>query len=174
MSGLNFGIRSKNPMPWDPANFTLNFSFNRQSKNDPTTEYENTDDYRGSLQYSYSPRIRPLKPSSRRVDLETNWLPSQISFLTTMSRYYHEQQTRSEIDAGVKLPVQVGKNFLWDRQLNIAWSPIRSLSLTFSSNTSARIEEPFGAVSKPGLPPDLHRLLPRALQPDTGARFPDR
>ena len=70
-------------------------------------------------------------------DWEFNWLPSQISFLTTMSRYYHEEQTRSEIDAGVRLPVQVGKNFLWDSQLNLAWSPLRSLSLTFSSNTSA-------------------------------------
>ena len=67
VSGLNFGVRSKNPMPWDPANFTLNFSFNRQSKADPTTEYENTDDYRGSLQYSYAPRIKPLKPFARMV-----------------------------------------------------------------------------------------------------------
>ncbi|WP_304801515.1 cell surface protein SprA [Paramuribaculum intestinale] len=158
VSGLNFGVRSKNPMPWDPANFTLNFSFNRQSKADPTTEYENTDDYRGSLQYSYAPRIKPLKPFARMVgrrksmkflsDWEFNWLPSQISFLTTMSRYYHEEQTRSEIDAGVRLPVQVGKNFLWDRQLNLAWSPLRSLSLTFSSNTSARIDEPIGAVNR--------------------------
>ena len=158
VSGLNFGVRSKNPMPWDPANFTVNFSFNRQSKADPTTEYENTDDYRGSLQYSYAPRIKPLKPFARMVgrrksmkflsDWEFNWLPSQISFLTTMSRYYHEEQTRSEIDAGVRLPVQVGKNFLWDRQLNLAWSPLRSLSLTFSSNTSARIDEPIGAVNR--------------------------
>ncbi len=158
VSGLNFGVRSKNPMPWDPANFTVNFSFNRQSKADPTTEYENTDDYRGSLQYSYAPRIKPLKPFARMVgrrksmkflsDWEFNWLPSQISFLTTMSRYYHEEQTRSEIDAGVRLPVQVGKNFLWDRQLNLAWSPLRSLSLTLSSNTSARIDEPIGAVNR--------------------------
>ncbi len=29
---------------------------------DPTTEYENTNDYRGSFQYSYSPYIKPLKP----------------------------------------------------------------------------------------------------------------
>jgi len=25
VSGLNFDIKSKNPMPWDPANFTFNF-----------------------------------------------------------------------------------------------------------------------------------------------------
>lgn len=166
ISGLNFGIRSKNPMPWDPANFTVNFSFNRQRKSDPTTEYEHTDDYRGSLQYLYSPRVRPIKPfssiksknSSLKFfkDWELNWLPNSISFLTTMSRYYYEQQTRSDIDAGMKLPVQVSKNFFWDRQLSISWSLTKSLSLSFTSNTSARIEEPVGAVNKK-LFPDRYR-----------------
>ena len=28
ISGLKFDIQSKNPMPWDPANFTFNYSFN--------------------------------------------------------------------------------------------------------------------------------------------------
>lgn len=158
ISGLNFDIRSKNPMPWDPANFTLNFSFNKQAKSDPTTEYENTNDYRGSFQYSYSPRVKGLKPFGRIktenknlrffTDWELNWLPSSISFLTTMSRYYYEQQTRSEIDNGFQLPVQVSKNFLWDRQLNLSWALTKSLSFNFTSNTSARIEEPVGAVNK--------------------------
>ena len=158
ISGLNFGIQSKNPMPWDPANFTFNFSFNKQSKSDPTTEYENANDYRGSFQYSYSPRIRGLRPFGRIKskskhlkfikEWEFNWLPNSISFLTTMSRYYYEQQTRSDIDNGFVLPVQVSKNFLWDRQLSLSWALTKSLSFTFTSNTSARIEEPIGAVNK--------------------------
>lgn len=65
-----------------------------------------------------------------------------------MSRYYYEQQTRSEIDQTFKLPVSVSKNFLWDRQLDISWNLTKSLNLTFMSNTSARIEEPSGAVNK--------------------------
>ena len=85
-------------MPWDPANFTINFSFSRQSKHDPTTEYENTNDYRGSLQYSYSPYIKGAKPfafiKSKNKNLkffkewDLRWAPDNISFLTTMSRYY--------------------------------------------------------------------------------------
>lgn len=62
LTGLNFDVKSTNPMPWDPANFTLNFSFNKSRKVDPTTEYENTDDYRGSFQYTYTPYIKPFKP----------------------------------------------------------------------------------------------------------------
>lgn len=158
ISGLNFGVKSKRPMPWDPANFTLNFSFNKQSKSDPTTEYENTNDYRGSFQYSYSPYIKGLKPfgwiKSKNKNLkmlkewEINYLPNNISFLTTMSRYYYEQQTRSETDVDFQLPVAVSKNFLWDRQLSLTWNLTKTINLSFNSNTSARIEEPVGAVNR--------------------------
>lgn len=158
LSGVNFDIHRDQPMPWDPGNFTLNFSFNKQSKVDPTTEYENTNDYRGSLQYSYSPIFKPLKPfsfikSKNRnlkflTDFELTYLPNNISFLTTMSRYYYEQQTRSETDVMFQLPVSVSKNFLWDRQLNLTWNLTKNLNFTFSSNTSARIEETAGAVNR--------------------------
>ncbi len=166
ISGLKFDVKSKNPMPWDPANFTVNFSFTKQSKNDPTTEYENTNDYRGSLAYSYSPFIKPFKPFGKVKgkgknarflrDWELQWLPNNISFLTTMSRYYYEQQTRSEADVMFQLPVSVSKNWLWDRQLSLSWNITKSLQLSFNSNTSARIEETVGAVNKK-LFPDKYR-----------------
>ena len=166
ISGLKFDVQSKNPMPWDPANFTLNFSFTKQAKNDPTTEYENTNDYRGSFAYSYSPFIKPFKPfknlkgKSKNAkflkDWELQWLPNNISFLTSMSRYYYEQQTRSETDVDFQLPVSVSKNWLWDRQLSLTWNLTKSLSLSFNSNTSARIEETVGAVNRK-LFPDRYR-----------------
>lgn len=159
ISGLKFDVQSENPMPWDPSNFTFNFSFNKQSKVDPTTEYENTNDYRGSLQYSYSPLVPGFKPFNSLInsknrnlkfikDWEINYLPTSISFMTTMSRYYYEQQTRSERDVMFQLPVSVSKNFLWDRQFNLTWNITKSLNLSFTSNTSARIEETTGAVNR--------------------------
>lgn len=158
VSGLRFDVKSKNPMPWDPANFTVNFSFSKQAKNDPTTEYENTNDYRGSFGYNYSPYIKPFKPfkfiksknkNARFVkDWELQWLPNNISFLTSMNRHYYEQQTRSETDVMFQLPVSVSKNWLWDRQLSVTWNLTKSLQMSFNSNTSARIEETVGAVNK--------------------------
>ena len=158
ISGLKFDVKSKNPMPWDPANFTFNFSFNKQSKTDPTTEYENTNDYRGSFQYSYTPYVKGLRPfsfiksKSKHAkflkEWEFNYLPTNISFLTTMSRYYYELQTRSETDVDFQLPVSVSKNFIWDRQLALSWNLTKSLSVNFNSNTSARIDEPIGAVNR--------------------------
>ncbi|MDE6010037.1 MAG: cell surface protein SprA, partial [Muribaculaceae bacterium] len=166
VSNLRFNVTSQTPMPWDPSNFTLAFSFNKQRNFDPTTEYEYTNDYRGSFQYSYSPMIRPLKPfaglksDSKNAkflkEWQINWLFNNLSFLTSMTRYYWEQQTRSEVDVDFQLPVQVSKNFYWNRQLSLTWNLLPSLNFSFSSNTTARIEEAVGAVNKK-LFPDKYR-----------------
>lgn len=161
-------------MPWDPANFTINFSFNKQSKTDPTTEYENTNDYRGSLQYSYTPYLKGVKPfsfiksKSKHMkffkDWEFNYLPSNITFLTTISRYYYEMQTRSETDVDFQLPVSVSKNFIWDRQLSLTWNLTKSLTFNFNSNTSARIEETMGAVNRKLFPDKYKEWKDTVLQ----------
>lgn len=158
LSNFKFNVQSKKPMPWDPANFQATFSYNKQSNNDPVTAYENTNDYRGNLQYSYSPVFKPLKPfawvkgkgkGARFLqEWEVNWLFNNLTVYSGINRYYYEQQTRSEVDVDFQLPVQVSKNFNWDRQLSLTWNVIRSLNLSFSSNTVARIEESLGAVNR--------------------------
>ena len=168
ISGLKFDVKTmKNPMPWDPANFSFSYSFNKQHLNDPENEYENTNDYRGSMQYSWTPYAKPFKPFSYFIDeknkpmkffrdWELHWLPNNISFSTNISRYYYEQQTRNETGIDVELPISVSKNFLWDRQFALSWNFTKSLSLSFNSNTSAHIMEPIGQVNR-RLFPDEYR-----------------
>ena len=166
VSGLKFDVQSKNPMPWDPANFTFSYSSNKQRNNDPNNEFENTSDYRGSFQYNYTPYFKPFKPfkglksKSKNAkflkDWELNWLPQNINFNTNMSRYYYEQRERNTTDVQVELPISVSKNFLWDRQFAITWNFTKSLSMSFNSNTTAHVDEPMGAVNKK-LFPDRYR-----------------
>ncbi|MDE6342609.1 MAG: cell surface protein SprA, partial [Muribaculaceae bacterium] len=116
--------------------------------------------------YSYSPYFKPWKPFEKiegksklqkfLKEWQLNWLFNNLTFFTSMSRHYYEQQTRSEVDVTMQLPVQVSKNFLWDRQLSLNWNPTQSLTLSFQSNTVARIEETIGAVNKK-LFPDKYR-----------------
>ena len=158
ISGLNFGVSSKNPMPWDPSNFTLSYSSNKQRNNDPNNVFENTNDYRGNFQYNYSPYFKPFKPFKKIKgkqkgikflrDWEFSWLPSSIAFNTNMSRYYYEQQERNESDIEVELPISVSKNFIWDRQLAVTWNFTKTLSMSFNTNTTAHIEEPMGVVNR--------------------------
>ena len=167
LSGLKFDVKSKNPMPWDPANFTFSYSFNKQHNSDPDNVYENTNDYRGSFQYSWTPYSKPFKPFEKMINAkrkslkfvrewEFHYLPASISFNTNISRYYYEQQTRNETGIDVVLPANVSKNFLWDRQFSLNWNFTKSLSLSFNSNTTAHIMEPIGQVNKK-LFPDEYR-----------------
>ena len=172
ITGVKVNIKSKNPMPYDPANFTLGYSYNRQSNEDPSTQYENTYDHRGSLTYSYTPYIKPFKPfagiksESKNLkflkEWEFNYLPTNITFNTNISRYYYEQQVR-DLNAlvsgikGIELPVSVSKNFLWDRQLSIQWNLTKSLNFSLQTMTNARIDETAGPVNK-GLFPDEYKI----------------
>ncbi len=168
ISGLKFDVKTmKNPMPWDPANFSFSYSFSKQHLNDPENVYENTNDYRGSMQYSWTPYFKPFKPFSHFIneknknmkffrDWELSWLPTNVAFSTNISRYYYEQQTRNETGIEVELPVSVSKNFLWDRQFSLSWNFTKSLSATFNSNTTAHIMEPVGQVNR-RLFPDAYR-----------------
>lgn len=168
ISGLKFDVKTmKNPMPWDPANFSFSYSFNKRHLNDPENVYENTNDYRGSMQYSWTPYAKPFKPFSRFIneknknmkffrDWELHWLPTNIAFSTNISRYYYEQQTRNETGLDVQLPVSVSKNFLWDRQFALSWNFTKSINMSFNSNTTAHILEPVGQVNRK-LHPDKYR-----------------
>ncbi|MBR5102658.1 MAG: cell surface protein SprA, partial [Muribaculaceae bacterium] len=167
VSGLKFDVKSKNPMPWDPANFTFSYSFNKQHKSDPENVYENTNDYRGSLQYSWSPYAKPFTPFKKMIneknkslkffrEWEFHWLPSAVAFNSNISRYYYEQQTRNETDVDVDLPVAVSKNFLWDRQFALTWNFTKSFNVSLNTNTTAHIMEPIGQVNK-RLFPDRYR-----------------
>ena len=167
ISGLKFDVKSKNPMPWDPANFTFNYSFNKSHKTDPNYVYENTNDYRGSMQYSWTPYIKPFRPLEKAIDAknknmkffrewEFRWLPTSLAFSNNISRYYYEQQTRNETDVDIVLPVSVSKNFLWDRQFALTWNFTKSLNMSFNSQTTAHIMEPMGQVNRK-LFPDEYR-----------------
>lgn len=167
ISGLKFDVKSKNPMPWDPANFTFSYSFNKQHTSDPNNVYENTNDYRGSFQYNWTPYAKPFKPfkhfikeKNKRLkffrEWEFHWLPASIAFNSNISRYYYEQQTRNETGIDVELPVSVSKNFLWDRQFAISWNFTKSFNVSLNTNTTAHIMEPVGQVNKK-LFPDKYR-----------------
>ena len=168
ISNLKFDVTTmKYRMPWDPTNFSFSYSFSKQHLNDPENEYENTNDYRGSFTYNWSPDKRSFKPFKYFVDeknknmkffsdWEFNWLPTNISFNTNISRYYYEQLSRNETGAKIDLPVSVSKNFLWDRQFSLSWSFTNSLQVSFNSNTTAHIEETVGQVSRK-LHPDEYR-----------------
>ncbi len=169
LPSVRVDIRSKTPMPYDPANFTLGYSYSENKMNKPDTEYETTKDYRGNFAYSYTPYVKPFTPFAKvKKDngytrfikqLSLNYLPSSINFQTAMMRNYYELQLRdlSGTPGAIKPEVSFSQNFLWDRAFNINWNFTNNLRTSFSSGTNARIEEPHVQVNKK-LNPDAYRV----------------
>ena len=160
------GIATKrHPMPYDPANFSFTYSHQHQYTTGETTMYERKDNWRGALDYSWSPvykawePFKGLKNKSKWLDIlkrfGLNWLPQNIAFNTEMTRDYYELQERDmetlmSGSAGVdsKLPLTFSEQFLWNREFSINWDLTKNLHMNFQSATHAQIEEPYTPVNK--------------------------
>lgn len=171
VNNVRVNIKSKNPMPYDPANFSFGYSYSINDKQNPETEYETTKDYRANFAYSYVPYMKPLRPFDKMLkkdngytryakQLSLNLLPS-INFQTAMLRNYYEIKLRdlTGLTTGVSndIPVTFSQNFYWDRAFSLNWAFTNNLNITFNSGTNARIEEPYVQVNRE-LNPDDYQL----------------
>lgn len=154
LSNVRFGIKTKrHPMPYDPANFSLSYSHSHRYTSGETTVYEREDQWRGSLNYSYTPVYKgwePFRKSKKRSkwmaypkSLTLNWLPQNVTFNSELTRNYYELQERNMEDlGGASLPVTFNSQFLWNRSLSLRWDLTRNLHMNFQSGTQAEIEQP--------------------------------
>ena len=157
LSNWKSGIQSRKPMPYDPNNFALSYSYSQKWKEGETIVYENEENWKFNLSYNYSPKYKPLEPfknlkgRSKWLDIvkaqNLQWLPQSLSFNTDITRNYYEFQER-DLDAGTKLPVTFSDQILWNRDLTIRWDIFKALKLSWTSATHAEIEEPYTVVNK--------------------------
>ena len=161
LSNVRFGIQTKrHPMPYDPANFSFSYSHSHRHTSGETTVYENEDNWRGALNYSYTPVYKPFEPFKKLIKSKSkwydilkrfgiNWLPQNITFDTEMTRNYYELQERDmESTDGNQLPLTFSEQFLWNRSFSMRWDLTKNLHMNFSSRTNAEIEEPYTPINK--------------------------
>ena len=168
ISNLRFDIRSKNPMPYDPANFSFSYANSHSKNQDPTTAYENDLNWKGAINYTYAPDIKSWEPFKKVVNSRSAWLrfirefnlnllPQSVSFNSDISRHYYEMQLRdvegtmneqlgnmSSQESGLSISQQ----FLWNRNFSFNWRLTDKLQVNYTSATQAQIEEPYGVVNK--------------------------
>ena len=160
LSNVRVGIKTKrHPMPYDPANFSFSYSHSHRYTSGETTVYEKEDNWRGSLDYNWSPvyksfqPFKKLKNRSKWLDLPRrfglNWLPQSVGFNTEMTRNYYELQERDMEDlGGERLPLTFSEQFLWNREFSLRWDLTSNIHASFQSATHAEIEEPYTPVNK--------------------------
>ena len=160
ISNARIGIQNKrHPTPVDPANFSFSYSHSHTHKQGETTVYENEDNWRGAMNYSWTPvykawePFKKLKGKSKWLDLPKrlgfNWLPQSVGFDTEITRSYYEYQERDmEATENNQLPLTFSEQFLWNREFQLRWDFTKNLHASFQSATHAEIEEPYTPVNK--------------------------
>lgn len=161
LSNMRVGIQTKNhPMPYDPANFSFSYSHSHSHTSGETTVYENEDNWRGAINYNWTPVYKPWEPFKKLIKSRSkwfdifkrfglNWLPQNVMFNTEMVRNYYELQERDmESTDNNLLPLTFSEQFLWNREFALRWDLTRNLHLNFQSATHAEIEEPYTPINK--------------------------
>lgn len=151
--------KSGKPRLYDPANFAVSYSYNQEKERDINTEYSIEKAHRGSFTYNFSTRPQAIEPFKKSKLLNGNafrlvkdfnfyLLPTQVSYRNELYRYYKEVQTRNISNPNLIIPLAVEKDFIWRRNFDIRYNLTRSLKVDFSSEGTARIDEPEGRINR--------------------------
>ena len=164
LSNVKMEIRSKTPMPYDPANFTFGYSANEHRQQAPDTEYATTRDNRLQADYAYTPQVKPWEPFKNLPDsigrwkwlrsFNLNYLPNSLLLNSKMVCNYRETQLRdlnpyaSGMTPSQQHYLTFSHNFFWNRNISLTWDLTRNLKTSFHCGTIAEIEEPYLQVNK--------------------------
>ena len=159
VSNARIGIATKrHPMPYDPANFSFIYSHAHQHTTGETTVREQRDNWRGALDYSWTPvykswePFKKIKNKSKWLDIlkrfGLNWLPQNLAFNTEMTHETYELQERDmESLTKSQLPITFSDQFLWNREFALRWDLTKNLHMNFQSATHAQVDVPYPDVN---------------------------
>jgi cell surface protein SprA len=164
LTNVKMNIKSKQPMPYDPANFSFTYARNETQRRSPDTEYANQRDFRLLANYDYSPQTKTWEPfrnsnansawTKPLRALNFNYLPNNIRLSSDLVHHYEEVQLRdlnAYTEGGSQAEqkqLSFSSNFFWNRDISITWDLTRNLKTAFRSGTIAEIEEPYLQVNK--------------------------
>lgn len=161
-NNIKFNIKSKVPMPYDPANFSFSYSSNETKSMNPTTNYDSRQNMKMSVSYSYSPIAKswtPFKGNKGKSAIikslqqfSFNYLPTNVAFNSYLQRNYEEVKLRN-LDSYASESyssdlLSWSQDFYWNRDAYLTWDLTKNLKLDFQSSTKAEVEEPYTQVNK--------------------------
>lgn len=167
LTNVRMDIRSKKPMPYDPANVSLSYAHNTAHNRTPDMRFDNSRDWRVAVNYDYRPEAKPCYPlaawagndnAQKRAmaRYQLNFWPSRIHLGSELRRFYQEQQMR-DVTAYTAPAVTHLQRFFWNREMDVQWDLTSDLRLEWQSGTEARIAEPYRRVNR-DLDPDGYRI----------------
>ncbi len=141
--------------PWSLQNFAFTYGYSRTDEHTPQIEGRLQEQYRGAINYTYSPQLKPLEPFKRfgkKPNLISSFnlslLPQRISAGISGTRNFQEIRYRV-VRGQAAIPPVYFQDFRIQRNFSMQWNLTRSLRLQFNANSSARVDEPYGRINTP-------------------------
>jgi len=157
----NAGItkRGERPHVWDPANLSVNYTYNEIYQSSTRKEIDLEKNYRGGLNYNFETQpanVMPLKSVKFlnspvfRIAKDFNFyvFPKSLSYRVDLSRYYNEVKVRNINNPNLRISPSFKKDFELSRIFDIKYDITRQLKVDFTSTNIARIDEPLGGVDR--------------------------
>ncbi|QQX77904.1 MULTISPECIES: cell surface protein SprA [Aequorivita] len=153
---VNFiGVRKERtgegkPQVYDVENFTGSFSYNQTDHHDFEVEDALEQNVRAGATYNYNFNAKPVEPFKKNdslfrgkywqflKDINFNYLPTNISVSSNITRQYNEQKFReiNLLPGNIGLPTLYQRNFLFDWQYTINHNLTKSLRFNFTSSNN--------------------------------------
>lgn len=142
----------KRDMFYDPANFSISASFNKQNQHTPEVEKDLTTDHKGSFQYSYNFNPQPWEPFKKvekvnkvkfLKELNFYYLPQSWAFNTNMRRTFNSSRMRDLTAAGYSIRdmTTYSKDFTWDRNFDFKYNLTKNMKFTFQTAMNSTVDE---------------------------------
>ena len=154
VTNMKLDIHSKKRnMFYDPANFSVSASYNKQNQHTPEVEKDIVTDQKGSFNYSYNFNPQPWEPfkNVKGVDKvkflkEMNffYLPQSWAFNTTMHRTYTHLKMRDfnlEATGTQDMDLTFSKDFTWDRNFDFKYDLTKNMKFTFQTAMNSTVDE---------------------------------
>ena len=151
--------KSGTPRFYDPTNFSLTYSYSKVFERNVNTEFNVEKTYRGLFSYNFNNRPKVYEPFKNSKVLKSNvfkpirefnisLMPSQISYRIDLYRYYNETQLRNVSNPNMIVSPTFDKDFTLNNYFDLRYNLTRSFEFDFSSQKTARIDEPAGRINR--------------------------
>ena len=155
VTNMKVNIHSKKKdMFYDPANFSVSASYNKQNEHTPEMERNRTTEHRGQFNYAYSFNPKPWEPFSKMKKVEKvkiikefniYYLPQSWAFNTAMQRSFSNMKMRDFNEGGGselnKMDITFSKDFTWSRNFDFKYDLSRNLKFSFQTAMNSTVDE---------------------------------
>ena len=167
----------------NPANFSANYSYNEQYRQDIYTDNFRNVEHRGALNYAWSPKPKKREPFSKigflrnsdylklLRDVNFYLLPKQVSVSNQMQRMYEVSTVRDNMsvlnplaDFEPIITPQVVKTWTWNRNYTVKYDLTQALKFDYQGSAQALILENPGLIPSEVEDPDGYNAYREEIQ----------